>query len=156
MISVWLRKTSKVFSCVIRLNERFGSDYTASVLTGLREQRILDNGHDTLSTYGLLSDFRKRIVRDWIGQLIGQNCIQRVGEYNVLNVTEKGWHVLKGQETPCLLKPAKEPAKVSKAARDSWDGVDKGLFEILRRLRQEIAQNKHVPAYIVFGDIFPG
>jgi len=60
--------------------------------------------------------------------------------------------VLKGKEKPCLLKPAKKPAKVSKAAKDSWEGVDKQLFEILRRLRQEIAQNKHVPAYIVFGD----
>jgi len=142
----------KILSCVVRLGERFGSDYTASVLTGSREHRILDNGHDTLSTYGLLSDFKKGIVRDWIGQLIGQNYIQKVGEYNVLNITEKGWHVLKGQESPHLLKSAKKPAKVSKAAGDSWEGVDKGLFETLRRLRHEIAQNKHVPAYIVFGD----
>jgi len=73
----------KILSCVVRLNERFGSDYTASVLTGSREQRILENGHDTLSTYSLLSDFKKRIVRDWINQLIGQNCIQKVGEYNM-------------------------------------------------------------------------
>ena len=142
----------KIISCVVRLGERFGSDYTALVLTGSREQRILDNGHDTLSTYGLLSDFRKRIVRDWIGQLIGQNCIQKAGEYNVLNVTERGWHVLKGKETPRLLKPAKKPAKISKVAKDSWEGVDKGLFETLRKLQQEIAQNKHIPADIVFGD----
>ncbi len=142
----------KIISCVVRLGERFGSDYTALVLTGSREQRILDNGHDTLSTYGLLSDFRKRIVRDWIGQLIGQSCIQKVGEYNVLSVTEKGWHVLKGKETPCLLKPAKKPAKTSKVARDSWEGVDRGLFETLRKLRQEIARSRHIPAYIVFGD----
>ena len=142
----------KILSCVIRLNERFGGDYTALVLTGSRDQRILDNGHDSLSTYGLLSNYRKRIVRDWIGQLIGQDCIQKVGEYNVLNVTEKGWRVLKGIETPRLLKHAEKPARVAKTSIDSWQGVDKGLFESLRQLRRGIAQSKQVPAYVVFGD----
>lgn len=142
----------KILSCILRLEERFGGDYTASVLTGSRDQRVLDYGHDTLSTYGLLSDFRKRLVRDWIGQLIEQNCIQKTGEYNVLTVTEKGWLVLKGQETPRLLKPAEKPAKVSAPDRDSWEGVDKDLFETLRRLRKEIAQEKHLPAFVIFGD----
>ena len=144
----------KILSCIMRLNESFGGDYTAAVLTGSREQRILDNGHDAVSTYGLLSDFQKRIVRDWIGQLIGQNCIKKVGDYNVLHVTETGWQVLKGQKTPRLLKPAKKvrPAKASKVAKDSWEGVDHELFEVLRTLRHEIARKKHVPAYVVFGD----
>ena len=145
----------KILSCIVRLQERFGADYTASVLIGSREQRILDNGHDTLSTYGLLSGETKRVVRDWIEQLVAQGYIQKTGEYNVLNVTVRGWHVLKGKETPRLLKPAKKGAKaprLSKTAKDSWEGVDKGLFEVLRTLRREIADKMHVPAYIVFGD----
>ena len=43
-------------------------------------------------------------------------------------------------------------AKLSKVAKDSWQGVDKGLFEALRKLRSTIAGKKKVPAYIVFGD----
>ncbi|MBN2377589.1 MAG: DNA helicase RecQ [Sedimentisphaerales bacterium] len=147
-----LEIAQKILSCILRLQERFGGDYTALVLTGSRDHRILEFGHDTLSTYGLLSDFRKRIVRDWIGQLIGQNYIQKVGEYNVLNVTEKGWRVLKGQESPDLLKPAKKQTKTSKIVRDSWLGVDEGLFESLRTTRRKIAQEKNVPAYVIFGD----
>jgi ATP-dependent DNA helicase RecQ len=142
----------KILSCIIRLEERFGADYTASVLIGSRDQRILEFGHNALSTYGLLSDHSKRIVRDWIGQLIGQNYIQKTGDYNVLTVTEKGWLVLKGQETPRLLKPVEKPTKVSAPARDSWEGVDKGLFETLRGLRQILAKQKRLPAYIVFDD----
>jgi len=142
----------KILSCVIRLDQCFGGSYTASVLTSSHEKRILENNHDTLSTYGLLSGYSKRTVHDWIEQLVGQDCIEKTGEYNVLNVTERGWRVLKGKETPHLLKPAQKPVKVSKVAVDSWDGVDKELFEALRKLRATIASEKRFPAYIVFGD----
>jgi ATP-dependent DNA helicase RecQ len=99
-----------------------------------------------------LSDYSQHTVHDWIEQLEGQACIEKVGDYNVLNVTEKGWRVLKGNETPRLLKPAEKPAKVSKVVEDSWDGVDRGLFEALRKLRMTIARKKGVPAFVVFGD----
>ncbi len=150
-----LEAAQKIISCVVRLKERFGADYTTSVLIGSREQRILESGHDELSTYGLLSDFTKRVVRDWIEQLVAQACLRKTEEYNVLKVTEKGWNVLNGQHTPRLLKPAeKKPKalKVSRAAKDSWDEVDRELFEVLRKVRREIAEGKGVPAYIVFGD----
>ena len=147
-----LKTAQKILACVVRLHERFGADYTASVLIGSQEQRILDNRHDKLTTYGLLSDCTKRITRDWIEQLVGQGYIEKTGEYNVLHVTEKGWRALRGNETPCLLEPGVKPARVSRAAEDSWQGVDHGLFEALRALRRELADSKNVPAYVVFSD----
>ena len=142
----------KVLSCILRLGERFGGGYTAQVLTGSRDQRILENGHDTLSTYGLLSECDKRAVHDWIEQLVGQGFAEKVGEYNVLHVTERGRQVLKGQVTPRLLRPARRPERKARVAADSWEGVDKGLFEALRELRASLARQRSVPAYIVFGD----
>jgi ATP-dependent DNA helicase RecQ len=142
----------KILSCIIRLEQRFGGAYTAAVLTGSNDKRILENRHDALSTYGLLSDYSQRTVHDWIEQLEGQGCIEKIGDYNVLNVTEKGWRVLKGNETPRLLKPAEKPLKISKVVEDSWEGVDRGLFEALRKLRMTIARKKGVPAFVVFGD----
>ena len=147
-----LETAQKIISCIVRLGQRFGGGYTAAVLTGSSDKRILENHHDALSTYSLLSDHSQRTVHDWIEQLEGQAYIEKVGDYNVLNVTEKGWRVLKGEETPRLLKPAEKPAKVSKVVEDSWEGVDKGLFEALRKLRTSIARKKGVPAYVVFGD----
>jgi ATP-dependent DNA helicase RecQ len=147
-----LQTAQKILSCVLRLEQRFGGGYTASVLTGSREKRILENEHDALSTYGLLSSYEKHTVHDWIEQLEGQDYIEKVGEYNILNVTEKGWQTLKGKETPRLLKPAQKAAKVSKVIIDSWEGVDENLFEALRKLRAAIASKKGIPAYIVFGD----
>ena len=142
----------KILSCIIRLGQRFGGGYTASVLIGSKEKRILENGHDNLSTYGPLSGYAQPIIQNWIEQLVGQGYIVKTGEYSVLLVTEKGMAVLKGNEAPHLLKPAQKPAKLSKIAGDSWEGVDKGLFENLRTLRAEISSEKNLPAYIVFGD----
>jgi ATP-dependent DNA helicase RecQ len=142
----------KILSCIARLDKRFGGDYTASVLTGSQDKRILLNNHDKLSTYGLLSDFAKDAVHNWIEQLAGQGYVEKYGEYNVLCLTVKGWDVLKGKQIPRLLRPKSKPGKVSKIAADSWDGVDKGLFETLRKLRAGIAGEKHVPAFVVFGD----
>jgi ATP-dependent DNA helicase RecQ len=147
-----LETAQKILSCIVRLGQRFGGSYTAAVLTGSNDKRILENKHDALSTYGLLRDYSKHTVHDWIEQLEGQGYLEKVGEYNVLSVTEKGWQVLRGSDTPRLLRPAQKPAKVSKVVEDSWEGVDKGLFEALRRLRTAMARDKGVPAYVVFGD----
>jgi len=148
-----LEISQKILSSVIRQDQRFGADYTVKVLRGSTEQRVLENGHDRLSTYGLLEDHDVRAVRGWVEQLVAQGFLAKTGEYNVLQVTSTGRGVLSGAETPRLLKPAKATgARKSKSHEDSWEGVDRGLFERLRDLRRQLAEEKSVPAYVVFGD----
>jgi len=147
--------SQKILSCVLRLGQRFGGAYTALVLTGSRDQRILENGHDNLTTYGLLREYDSRAVHDWIEQLTGQGFLEKTGDFNVLAVTAEGRRILKGEVTPRLLRPAQKPerkAKVAKVAADSWQGVDKGLFDALRKARATLAHKKGVPAFIIFGD----
>jgi ATP-dependent DNA helicase RecQ len=143
----------KILSCVLRVRENYGADYVAQVLTGSRDQRIVAAGHDQLSTWGLLKDFRKQHVRQWIEQLVGQAFLLKEGEFNLVRVTDEGRRLLSGQVTPTLLRPTKESRGTSAAASvDSWDGVDRDLFDTLRNLRREEATQRSVPAYIVFGD----
>jgi ATP-dependent DNA helicase RecQ len=143
----------KILSCIVRLKQQFGGDYTASVLVGSQDKRILEKGHDKLSTYGILSEHSRRTVRDWIEQLVSQDCACKQGEYNQLEVTDLGWQVLGGKHTPRLLQPAPQTGKESRSVDPaSWEGVDRGLFEALRELRTQLAAEKQVPAYIVFGD----
>ena len=144
----------KILSCVIRLQQRFGAGYTALVLAGSKDKRILENRHDELSTYALLAEYPKTVLQSWIEQLIGQGYLDKYGEYNQLAVTEKGRAVLKGDGTPRLLKPAekKTATRASKSAAESWEGVDAGLFEELRTFRKQEARERGVPPYVVFGD----
>jgi ATP-dependent DNA helicase RecQ len=142
----------KILSSVLRQGQNFGGEYTAQVLTGSRDQRIVENGHDKLSTWGLLTEHGRRSVRDWIEQLAGQGFLQRTGEYNVLTVTAEGRRVLKGEITPRLLQAPEPKKKEAKFAAASWEGVDRGLFEVLRALRREKAAARGIAPFIVFSD----
>jgi RecQ family ATP-dependent DNA helicase len=154
LVSDALVTAQKILSCILRLGQRFGGGYTALVLTGSRDQRIIENRHDALSTYGLLQQCDKRAVHDWIEQLAGQGFLEKTGEYNVLSVTPEGWRVLKGEATPRLLKPAErsKPERKAKVVTQAWEGVDKGLFDALRVLRAALAHERSVPAFIIFSD----
>jgi ATP-dependent DNA helicase RecQ len=145
--------SQKILSSIIRQGERFGADYTASVLTASRADRILANRHDRLSTYGLLKDSGRSAVRDWIEQLADQGYIERTGEYSVLKITARGRLILKGQVQPLLLEPAKKiPARKPLAAESSRESVDPEVLDNLRQLRLELARERGVPAYIIFSD----
>lgn len=146
--------SQKILSCVVRVQQKFGADYVASVLTGSKEQRILENGHDKLTTYGLMQDMSKKGVRSWIEQLLGQGYLTRIGEYQTLALTPSGREVLKGETTPRLLRPMEKKAsrKTSKAEVNAWEGVDRGLFEELRSLRHQIAEAKAIPSFMIFSD----
>ena len=145
----------KILSCVVRVKEGYGADYVAQVLLGSREQRILGNGHDQLSTYGLLKDCRKPDVRQWIEQLSGQGFLESAGEYRTLRLTPAARQVLKGEVIPKLSQrsvaasSSSRPSSRSAVAAD----FDVALFERLRLLRRELAEARGVPPFVVFGDV---
>jgi ATP-dependent DNA helicase RecQ len=145
----------KILSSAIRTGESFGTTYNVRVLCGSQDKRILENGHERLSTFGILEDAGRISVRNWVEQLIAQGHLELSGEYQVLRVTDRGRHVLSGKETPNLLKESGKAPRKSKggtAAPGSWEGVDRALFERLKDLRRDIATEKNLPAYMIFDD----
>jgi len=143
----------KILSCVLRVHERFGAEYVSLVLVGSEDERIKSAGHNELSTWGLLRDYRRQDVRQWIEQLVGQGFLRKDGEYHTISVTDDGRNLLRGECAPTLLQPAKTSRSQSReTSADSWEGVDRELFDTLRQLRREVAGERGVPAYIVFGD----
>ena len=92
----------KVISCVYRVGERFGASHVGRVLSGSRSQRIIDLGHDKLSTHGLLANMPNSEITDVVNQLIAADHLQKSGEYNVIGITPSGHQILKGQLTPTL------------------------------------------------------
>lgn len=147
----------KVLSCVARVKERFGVDYVAQVLTGSKDRRILENGHHELSTWGLLKEYDKPVIRGWIEQLLGQGFLVTEGEYRVVRMTDAGRALLKGDGQPRLAaeQTRKGPGRKSKTRdkESSFSGVEMTLFERLRQLRREIADTRGIPPFAVFGDV---
>ncbi|KLU03979.1 ATP-dependent DNA helicase RecQ [Rhodopirellula islandica] len=142
----------KILSCVVRLKERYGVAHTVKVLTGSKDQKVIQAGHDQLSTYNLLSNEGANAVRTWIEQLISQNHLIRTGEYQSLRLTESGRALLKREGDVTLTKVSAKSSSRRPAANASWEGVDRQLFDHLRSLRSEMASERGVPAYVIFGD----
>lgn len=142
----------KILSSVVRQGERFGAAYTAQVLRGSKAKRIVENGHDRLSTWGLLKDEPEPQLRNWIDQLLSQGYLRQAGEYNCLEVTPAGRKLLKGQAAPMLMRLQVAESAQPLDDQDQWKGVDRTLFEELRGLRNRLAVQKQVPPYIIFSD----
>ncbi|MGC9386655.1 MAG: DNA helicase RecQ [Hydrogenovibrio sp.] len=156
----------KALSCVYRLNQGFGLRYVVEVLRGLDNERIRRQGHQQLSTYGIGQEYSTTEWENILRQLVHLGYLfQDIQNYSVLRLTEKSRSLLKG-EVP--LKLAKPRTRLGASARPGekghrWDKnarlekADLSLaemerFEVLRRLRKEIADSEERPAYQVFGD----
>jgi len=161
MVEDALIVSQKILSCVMRVRSKnygFGAGHVVDVLVGKFTDRVEREGHDNLSTFGIMSDDSEVFIRHIIEQLAGQGFLEKDPEYSTLSVTETGGEVLRGETVPVLAKPvlAEKKKKVEKKTKElrekEWVDIDQGLFQKLREIRRELASRKGVPAYIIFGD----
>lgn len=145
----------KIISCVARVGERFGVGHVVDVLLGSKSEMVTRCKHDELSVHGLLKGSEKKEIVNLTHQLIDQGLLARTtGQRPVVQLSEKSKPVLRGELPVVLVKPAvkNSSAKAGRHDSESWEGVDRDLFESLRKLRAEIAAEREVPAYVIFGD----
>ena len=143
----------KFLSAVYRSGQRFGVGYLIDLLRGSRNQKIMANGHEVLSVYGVgaeLDRARWGVVAD---RLLEMEAIA-LDEYKGVRLTPSGVEILKGKYPVTIRKERMEvrscPARKVAVADDG--DYDRKIFEALRSLRMEIAQEAGVPPYVVFSD----
>ena len=150
----------KILSCVVRVGQRFGALHVTNVLRGSDVDQVRSRGHEKLTTFGLLSDASVPEVRGYIEQLTSLGLLRQMDdEFPVLGLTEAGVTLLKDADSQPGLTLARQrrPTKdrVPRRARveaETWQDVDRDLFERLRALRLEIARSRGVPPYVIFHD----
>ena len=142
----------KILSCVARAGERFGTAHIVDILLGANTERIRRLGHQQLSTYALMKGSDRKALTNLIYQLLDNGLLERSDEeFPVLRLNDNSREVLRGNRTVQLVE-AKTAVKKSRVAAQSWDNVDEGLFETLRGLRRRLAEQRQVPAYVIFSD----
>lgn len=147
----WSIEAMKFLSCVARCQERYGMNYIIDVLRGSRAQKILQNKHHEVSTYGIGKD---RTVEEW--KMLGRSLLhqglvdQTTDGYAVLKLNPLSWEVMRRQRPVQIVVPAK------KSADDEQVNLKKAgiemLYDRLRRLRKKIADEQSVPPYVIFQD----
>ncbi|MEM8961958.1 MAG: DNA helicase RecQ [Acidobacteriota bacterium] len=146
----------KILSCVARLEQRWGIGQTIDVLRGRDTEKVRQQRHDRLSTHGLLADVPVAELRGYIEQLVDRGFLRQSGErYPVLKLTQDSMPVLKGEIDVDLFRqrrPEKRRTARRQVPTESWEGVDRELFDALREWRREVAIERGVPPYVIFHD----
>jgi ATP-dependent DNA helicase RecQ len=147
----------KLLSCVFRIEKsggfRTGLNHVVEVLTGAKTEKVRQWKHDQLSTYGIGNDWPRE---EWTAlgrQLIRLNYLSTSSDfYETLSLAPAGFRVLKERQ-PVLIPRLPQSVAVSTGLRAGDIPCDELLFDELRTLRKQLADEREVPPYVVFGDI---
>lgn len=172
-------ETQKFLSCIYRVQQNYGLTSIIEILRGSQTEKIKRARLDELSTYGIGKEEPASFWKHLAWQLMHQGyCYQDIGHFNVLRLTEKAIPVLKKQESVLVALPnktylsdadmdtdtgssgskttanskRKQKLEAIKSSKPSEREKNNPLFEALRKLRREIADDENKPAFIIFSD----
>lgn len=141
----------KFLSCIYRTGQFFGVNHIIDVLRGSRNQKILQRGHDRLSTYGIGLEWDKEQWKHLCTQLIQQGLLLQDLEHGSLKLTEMAWPVLRGQAQFWGVMETMRRKTAVTAPTEPLD-YNRELFALLRQKRKELADAANVPPYVIFSD----
>ena len=147
----------KFLSCVVRTNQIFGEAYIIDVLRGSKARKVLENRANTLSVYGIGSEYSKEQWKRLALQFLQYGLLNRDSHHGSLRLTQKGWAVLKSEEQfqGVLVNSADrtpEGPNTYDIPSEESNEYSHELFEQLRATRRELSETEHVPLYVVFHD----
>ena len=152
-----------VLETVSWCRSRFGVSRIVEILRGSRSKAMQAYGAEDCPTYGTCRTRSKLSVTGLVKDLIDSGYLQVEGtEYPTLDLTRKGQEVLQGisalllkqAETSLPDLPGKKPFREGAASVviPKASPADPQLYERLRQLRTELAEEEGVAAFVVFHD----
>lgn len=144
--------SQKILSCILRLEQQAGSQYVIDILRGKQHRRIVEAGHQHLSTWGIGKNESDIYWSNMINQLIHKGLIRvDLTAGAVLRLTEAARPVLKAEVDVHLAVP-RLSFKADKKQKNTPAIFDKALFKRLKHLRKSLAEQHSVPPYVIFSD----
>lgn len=142
----------KALSCVHRTGQRFGVTYLTDILLGKENERIINNGHNQLSVFGIGEELNVKQWRNLFRQLIARNLLNvDIQGHGSLLLTENCRTVLKGQESLHLRKQTLQ-SKTKKTKSQNKQISNNELWEQLRATRKRLSEELGVPPFVIFHD----
>ena len=160
-------EAQKLLSTVYRIRQKsgftFGLNHVVEVLMGGDSGAIRKWGHSTISAYGIGKDGKRSDWQAYGRELIRQGLLaQQPGKFVTVDLSAAGLEALRARTPITLTRPV--PGKTGRETREPRrrdsgyvSGAiaphDGALLDRLKKLRRSIADERNVPAYIVFSDV---
>ena len=147
----------KYLSCILRTRERYGASYIIDILLGSKNQRIIENGHDKLSTWGIGCELKRENWFELSNSLVAAGYLERTSEHNVLFLTEFGHQALRNRDKVMLPVDFNSRNRVFIKKKSAFKALsdDENAQRIMKGLRfwrTKTADEMNIPPYVIFGD----
>src|SRR5947208_11677789 len=147
----------KFLSCVYRIHARqgfgFGLNHVVDILRGADTETIRQRRHNELSTYGIGRDLKRDAWQAIGRELLRLGLVESApGRFATLTLTPTGREVLRHRIPITLTKQIDIAAQKGKPQAGAIE-CDEVIFEQLRALRRKLADERDVPAYVIFSDV---
>jgi ATP-dependent DNA helicase RecQ len=147
----------KILSCVYRIEQRgrrFGKLMVINILKGSKSEKLLSQGLETISTYGIMAETDAHRIRTILDYLVEREyLIQEGEEYPVLRLGRRWEEVLREKRPLSMMLPKeRERKKTALPVAELPEEFNEDLFVKLKELRTRLAQRARVPSYIIFSD----
>ncbi len=156
----------KLLSTIYRVQQSggisYGTGHIMDILRGKPTEKVLQRGHERLSTFGIGAGFTEAQLRGVLRQLIAIGAVAVDGSaFNTLQLTDASRAVLKGDvavqlrqsvSTPTQRKAKRTPAKATPKVPASLDTKGERRYLALKAWRAEVAGEHNLPAYVIFHD----
>jgi len=146
----------KILAAVLRTGQRFGAHYVIDVLRGVESEKILGYEHNELDIFGAGKEFNLRQWQFIIRQLIQKGFLSKeIDRFGVLKLNSDSFLVLKNQTKiqgfpPPAVSQKEKVVSQFKSPKPEYE--DEKLFDLLRKKRKQLADEKNVPPYVIFPD----
>jgi ATP-dependent DNA helicase RecQ len=140
----------KFLSAAKRTGERFGAQHLTDILTGTETEKVLRFGHNTLSVFGVGSEYSPKEWLHLINQFQQYGLIARDPEFGSIKLTEKSNGIL---FNGTKLRGTLAAPEYKKKEKVLFTGAyDRTLFDLLKKKRKEIADEEYMPPFVIFSD----
>ncbi|WP_407940312.1 DNA helicase RecQ [Novosphingobium aerophilum] len=143
----------KLLSAVYRTGQSYGLGHLEKVLTGASDPRVIERGHDQLSVFGIVGAEEAHLIRPLARALQARGALLST-EHGGLMLGGDARAILRGDDAVLVVVPPRREKVRGKRGGPgaAANPVGDPLFDALRALRRELAQQAGLPPYVVFHD----
>jgi ATP-dependent DNA helicase RecQ len=140
-------------SAAYRTGQRFGVNHLIDVLRGAENDKIFQNDHHQLPTFGVGWEHDARRWRSVFRQLVASGYLSvDMNRFGALTLQPPAREVLRGEVSVALRQDPKPRSRSRSTKTALPEHLDVQLWEALRERRRELAEEQGIPPYIIFHD----